>query len=128
MTDLCLTQMNGSILHVQECYEVLHKLYEPFLVTEEVEYCHHKSHATIGQGAKKWHFHKLTFILHSNLRSVICHDMYLFPERRTSLPSHTHPHTRARTHTHTHTHTHTTETSNLSFILLHTYSVLYTHD
>jgi hypothetical protein len=121
MADLCLSEMDGSILHVQECYEVLHKLYKPFLVTEEVEFCHHKPHATIGQGAKKWHFHMLTLVLHSNLRNVICHDIYMFPERRTSMPSHTH------THTHTHTHKHTTGTSNLSFALLHTYSLLYTH-
>jgi hypothetical protein len=101
MADLCLSQMDGSILHVQECCEVLHKLYGPFLVTEEVEYCHHKPHATIRQGAKKWHFHKLTLVLHSNLRNVICHDT----------------HTRTRTH----------EISDLSLALLHTYSLLYTH-
>jgi hypothetical protein len=66
MADLCLSQLEGSIPHVQECCEVLHKLYKPCLVTEEVEYCHHKPLATIGQGAKKWHFHKLTLALHSN--------------------------------------------------------------
>ena len=110
MADLCLSQMDGSILHVQECCVVLRKLYKPFLVTEEVEYCHHKPHATIGQGAKKWHFHKLTLVLHSNLRNVICRDMYLFPGR-TSMRLHTH----------------TAETSNLSFALLHTYSLLYAH-
>jgi hypothetical protein len=78
---------------MEACYtcknvvEVLHKLYKPFLVTEEVEECHHKPHATIGQSAKKWHFHKLTLALHNNLIIVICHDMYLFPERKTSVPS-----------------------------------------
>jgi len=40
--------------------------------------------------------------------------MYLFPERRISVPSLTH------------THTHTTETSNISLALVHTYS-LYMH-
>jgi hypothetical protein len=86
MASHCPSQMDESILHLQECCEVLHKLYEPFLVTEEVEECYHKPHSTIGQGAKKWHFRKLTLVLHNNLRIVICHDMYLFPERKTSVP------------------------------------------
>jgi hypothetical protein len=83
---------------MHECCEVLHKLHNPFLVTEEVggEECHNKTvqtelRAAIGQGAKKWQLHKLTMVLHNNLRNVIRHDTYLFPEIKTSVPSqHTH--------------------------------------
>lgn len=87
MASHCPSQMDGSMLHLPECYEVLHKLYEPFLVTEEVEECNHRPHATIGQGTKKCHFHKLTLVLHNYLRNVICYDMCLFPERKASVPS-----------------------------------------